>query len=159
MEFQPLSMTPQDAQMLETRSFQIEEICRWFRVPPFMIGHTQKSTSWGTGLEQQQIGFLTFALEPYLERIEQAIRRSLIAPEERRTIFAEFKVEKLLRADSAARAAFYATMVTNGIMSRNEARGLENLPFMPGADELTAQAQNVPVGSRPPAPEPNPQGD
>lgn len=64
MEFQSLSMSARDAQMLETMSFQIEEICRWFRVPPFMIGHTQKSTSWGTGLEQQNIGFLIYSLRP-----------------------------------------------------------------------------------------------
>ncbi len=154
MKFKPTTLTPEDAQMLGSRSFQIEEICRWFRVPPFMVGHTEKSTSWGTGLEQQQIGFLIFALEPYLERIEQSIRRSLIAPPERKDIAAEFKVEKLLRTDSAARATFYSQMVTNGIMTRNEARGLENLPPKEGADELTAQAQNVPVGS----PAPQPQG-
>lgn len=147
MKAEVVTLSPEDAQMLESRSFQVEEICRWFRVPPFMVGHTQKSTSWGTGLEQQQLGFLAFALEPYLERIEQSVRRSLIPPQERQTLFAEFKVEKLLRADSQARAEFYSKMVTNGIMSRNEARALENLPPKAGADELMVQAQNVPVGS------------
>lgn len=149
MKFQPITMTPEDAQFLETRGFNIEEICRWFRVPPFMVGHTQKSTSWGTGLEQQLIGFLTFALRPYLTRIEQSVRRSLIPAAERGSLFAEFKVEGLLRADSAARANFYAIMVTNGIMSRNEIRGLENLPRKLGADDLTVQAQNVPLGTQP----------
>lgn len=139
MKFQPTTLSPEDAQMLESRSFQIEEICRWFRVPPFMIGHTEKSTSWGTGLEQQQIAFLTFALEPYLERIEQAIRRSLIAPGERKVLSAEFKVEKLLRADSAARAAYYTAALGDtqkpGWMLKNEVRRLENMEPLAGGDE------------------------
>jgi HK97 family phage portal protein len=153
MEFQPLSMSAQDAQMLETMSFQIEEICRWFRVPPFMVGHTQKSTSWGTGLEQQNIGFLTYSLRPYLSRIEQTIRRSLISPLERKTISAEFKVEGLLRADSATRMTSYATGVQNGIYTRDEVRTWENLPPKGGAaDELTVQSQNIPIGANTPQP-------
>jgi HK97 family phage portal protein len=148
-------MNPEDAQMLETRKFNIEEICRWFRVPPFMIGHTEKSTSWGTGLEQQMIGFLTFALRPYLTRIEQAIKRSLIPAEERDSVFAEFKVDGLLRADSAARWSTYQIAVMNGIMTRNEVRGLENLPPHDSADDLTVQSQNVPLGTEP-TPQPIP---
>ena len=146
VKWQSVTMTPEDSQFLQTREFQVEEICRWFRVPPFMVGHTQKSTSWGTGLEQQLIAFLTFALKPYLARIEQAISRSLIPPEMRASLKPEFKVEGLLRTDSAARSAFYALMVQNGIMTRNEVRRLENLPPLPGGDELTVQSQNVPLG-------------
>ena len=149
MEFQSLSMSARDAQMLETMSFQIEEICRWFRVPPFMIGHTQKSTSWGTGLEQQNIGFLIYSLRPYLSRIEQSIRRSLMNPVDRKTMTAEFKVEGLLRGDSQARMATYATGVQNGIYARNEVRAWENLPPVEGGDDLTVQAQNVPLGQQP----------
>jgi len=154
MKFSPLTMSAQDAQMLESRSFQVEEICRWFRVPPFMVGHTQKSTSWGTGLEQQNIGFLTYALRPYLSRIEQALRRSLIPPAERKTITVEFKVEGLLRADTATRMTSYATGVQNGIYTRNEVRGWENLEPKDGADELTVQSQNVPLGEQPKPPLP-----
>lgn len=154
MEWQSLTMSAQDAQMLETMSFQIEEICRWFRVPPFMVGHTQKSTSWGTGLEQQNIGFLIYSLRPYLSRIEQSIRRSLISPMDRKTVSAEFKVEGLLRGDSAARMATYATAVQNGIYSRNEVRSWENLPPVEGGDDLTVQSQNVPLGQQPAAPPP-----
>jgi HK97 family phage portal protein len=73
MKFQAVTMTPEDSQFLETRAFHVEELCRWFRVPPFMVGHTEKTTSWGSGLEQQLIGFLTFSLRPYLSRIEQAV--------------------------------------------------------------------------------------
>jgi len=150
MKFNALSMSAQDAQMLEMLSFSIEEICRWFRVPPFMVGHTQKSTSWGTGLEQQNIGFLTYSLRPYLTRIEQTVRRSLIKPTERRRITAEFKVEGLLRADSATRMTGYATGVQNGIYTRDEVRGWENLPPKGGAaDELTVQSQNIPIGQQP----------
>lgn len=147
MKFQGVTMNMDDAQLLQTRAFSVEELCRWFRVPPFMVGHTSNSTSWGTGLEQQMIGFLTFALRPYLARIEQAVRRSLISVADRATFYAEFNVEGLLRADSAARATFYATMTQNGIMTRAEARKRENLPFKPGSDDLTVQAQNVPLGT------------
>lgn len=146
VKFQAVSLTPEDSQFLQTRAFQVEEICRWFRVPPFMVGHTEKSTSWGSGLEQQLIAFLTFSLKPYLTRIEQSISRSLLRPEQRLTLKPEFAVEGLLRTDSAARAAFYATMVQNGIMTRNEVRRLENRPPLPGGDELTVQSQNVPLG-------------
>jgi HK97 family phage portal protein len=142
-KFQPIGMPPEDAQMLQTRGFHVEEICRWFRIPPFMIGHTEKVTSWGTGLEQQMIGFLTFALRPYLTRIEQAIRKSLVSPLDVRTITAEFNLEGLLRADSHGRAEFYGAMVNNGLMTRNEIRAKENLPPMPGGDRLTLQINNT----------------
>jgi HK97 family phage portal protein len=142
-KFQAISMNPEDAQMLQTRAFAVEEICRWFRVPPFMIGHTEKVTSWGTGLEQQMIGFLTFALRPYLTRIEQAIRKSLISPLEWGKVSAEFNLEGLLRADSHGRAEFYAAMVTNGIYTRNEVRAKENMAPLAGGDRLTVQVNNT----------------
>lgn len=150
IKFRGLSMSAKDAQMLELLSFEVEEICRWFRIPPFMVGHTSKSTSWGTGLEQQNLGFLTYALRPYLSRIEQTIRRSLMAPAERKTLVAEFKVEGLLRADTQTRIASYATGVQNGIYTRDEVRGWENLPPKGGAAaELTVQSQNVPIDQQP----------
>ena len=131
--------------MLETRAFHVEEICRWFRVPPFMVGHSEKSTSWGTGLEQQMIGFLTFALRPYLTRIEQGIKKSLLSPTERTKYFAEFALEGLMRADSNARAALYSSASQNGWMTRNEIRDLENRPPLSGGDELTVQSNLVPI--------------
>jgi HK97 family phage portal protein len=132
MKFQPLAIPPEDAQLLETRSFTVEEICRWFGVPPFLAFHTEKSTSWGTGLEQQQIGFLIFSLMPYLERIEQSINKFLIPPGERSRYTAEFAVEGILRADSAARSEFYQRMVLSGIFSPDEVRTLEGRPAMGG---------------------------
>jgi HK97 family phage portal protein len=138
-------LPPGDLQLLETRGFHVEEICRWFRVPPFMVGHTEKTTSWGTGLEQQMIGFLTFSLRPYLSRIEQAVKKQLIPVADRASIYAEFSLEGLMRADSAGRAALYASAANNGWMTRDEIRGLENLPRLPGGDQLTVQSALVPL--------------
>lgn len=77
MKFQPVDLNPEDAQMLQSRAFNIEEICRWFRVWPGLIGHTARADDVGSGVEQMLIGFLTFSLRPWLTRIEQAIRKSL----------------------------------------------------------------------------------
>ena len=141
-----LSFNPDDAQLLESRAFHVEEICRWFRVPPFMVGHTDKSTSWGTGLEQQMIGFLTFSLRPYLTRIEQAIKKQLLTPADRAAgVYAEFTVEGLLRADSQARAEFLSKMVQNGALKPNEWRRLENLPAVDGGDTLFVNSTLVPI--------------
>lgn len=145
MKYQQVSMNPEDAQLLATRAFNVEEICRWFRVPPFMVGHSEKSTSWGTGIEQQMLGFLTFALRPWLSRIEQAVRKSLLTPAERLYYFAEFNVEGLLRADSSARATYLAQMTQNGLMTRNEARAYDNRPALPGGDSLTVQSNLLPI--------------
>lgn len=134
-------LTPADAQLLESRSFSVEEICRWFRVPPYMVGHTAGSTNWGTGIEQQMIGFLTFTLGPWLRRIEQAIVKDLLTPAERLRFYPKFAVEGLLRADSAGRAAFYGAMVNNGVLTRDEIRGLEDREPMGGnAAVLTVQS-------------------
>jgi HK97 family phage portal protein len=142
----PLGINPVDAQLLESRNFSVEEICRWFRVPPFMVGHTTNSTSWGTGIEQQMIGFLTFTLRPWLTRIEQAINMNLLSPADQLKYYAEFSVEGLLRADSAGRAAFYKTMVDGGIETRDEVREKENLPPMGGnAAVLTVNSATMPL--------------
>lgn len=136
-----VGINPVDAQLLESRSFSVEAICRWFRVPPWMVGHTEKSTSWGTGIEQQMIGFLTFTLGPWLRRIEQSINKDLLTPADRVRYYAKFAVEGLLRADSAGRAAFYAAMVNNGILTRDEVRELEDREPMGGnAAVLTVQS-------------------
>lgn len=141
-----IGINPTDAQLLESRGWSVEEVCRFFRVPPYMVGYTEKSTSWGTGIEQQMIGFLTFTLAPWLKRIEQAIHRKLLTPGQRQTYYAEFAIEGLLRADSTARANFYNTMVQNGIYTRDDCRVRENLPRRGGnADVLTVQTNLVPI--------------
>lgn len=144
-EYEALTMNPEDAQLIETRGFGVDQVCRIFRVPPFMVGHTQNSTSWGTGLEQQQIGFLTFAMRPYLVRIEQSIKKQLLRPEERSTFYGEFVIEGLMRADSAGRAALYSSFAQNGVMTRNEIRSRENLSPMEGGDTLTVQSNLLPI--------------
>ena len=136
-----VGINPSDSQLLESRGFSVEEVCRWFRVPPFMVGHSEKSTSWGSGIEQQMIGFLTFTLAPWLKRIEQAISKDLLSPAERGRYYAKFAVEGLLRADSAGRAAFYTAMVNNGVLTRDEVRELEDREPMGGnAAVLTVQS-------------------
>ncbi|MEH6721044.1 MAG: phage portal protein [Aurantimonas endophytica] len=160
-ELSTISMSPEDAQMLESRSFSVEEICRFFGVPPFMIGHTEKSTSWGTGLEQQTLGFLKFSLRHRLKRIEQAFEKQLLTPADRAAgIMIEFNIEGLLRADSAGRAAFYREMTQMGAMTINEVRARENLPKVDGGDVPRMQSQNVPITEAGQAPAlPQPQGN
>lgn len=145
MEAGTIGINPADAQLLESRGFNVEEVCRWFRVPPFMVGHSEKSTSWGTGLEQQMIGFLTFTLRPWLTRIEQAINKDLLSPVDQLRYYAEFNVDGLLRGDTAARASFYSTALQNGWMNRNQVAAKENAPPIPGGDVYTVQSNLVPL--------------
>lgn len=149
----PMGINPKDAQLLESRAWSVEEICRWFAVPPFMVGHSEKSTTWGTGIEQQKIGFLTFSLRPWLTRIEQSIRKNLLSPVDRKQFFAEFAVEGLLRADSAARSAYYASALQNGYLNRKTVAELENYPPVPGGEVFTVQSNLIPLdqlGKAPP---------
>lgn len=144
-KYQQLSMNPADAQMLENRSFNVEDICRWYGVPPYMVGHTTKSTSWGSGLEQQNQGFATYALRPYLDFIEGAIHKWLIPAKDRGQYFVEFNLDGLLRADSAGRAAHYSTALQNGWMNRNEVRAKENYGKIPGGEVYTVQSNLLPI--------------
>lgn len=143
--FHQLSMNPQDAELLATREFGVEEICRWFGVPPHMVGHTGNSTSWGSGLEQQVLGFLTFSLQPWLTLIEQQINKDLLEPVERADYYVEHVVEGLMRSDSVGRAALYSSAGQNGWMTREEIRSKENLPRKEGTDVLTVQSNLTPL--------------
>lgn len=140
-----LRMSPIDAQLLQSRYFGIEEICRAFRVPPSLIGHTDKASSWASSLENTNLGFLTYSLRPTLVRIEQAMARKLMTPEQRSKYQIKFSVEGLLRADSAGRAEFYSKMLQNGVFSRNYVRSLEDLPPVEGGDVLTVQLNLTPL--------------
>lgn len=145
-KIEPLTINPEDAQMLESRGFSVEEVCRFFGVPPFMVGHTEKSTSWGTGLEQQTMGFQKFTLRRRLKRIEQAIEKQLLTPQDRASgVTVEFNLEGLLRGDTAARSAFYTAMLNAGVLTINEVRAKENLPPVEGGDVPRMQMQNVPI--------------
>ena len=144
--WQNITLSPEDAQMLQSRSFSVEEICRMFGVPPHMVGHTEKTTSWGSGLEQQTLAFLQFTLRERLKRIEQAINKQLLTREERQNgVYVSFNLESLLRADSQGRAKFYQVMTLIGAMTINEVRRLENLPPVDGGDTPRIQMQNVPI--------------
>lgn len=142
LKYQNVTMNPEAAQMLESRAFSIEEICRWFRVPPFMVGHADKQSSWASSVEGMNLQFLTNTLRPLLVNIEQEISRCLLDDEE---LFAEFSVEGLLRADSAGRSAYYTTALQNGWMSRNDVRRLENLPPIEGGELYTVQLNLTPL--------------
>ena len=129
-KFQSVTMPNTDAQFLESRKFQVTEVARWFGIPPHMLFDVDGSTSWGTGIEAQSIGFVVYTLRPWLSRVEQRITKELLPA----GVYAEFTVEGLLRGDSAARAAFYRTMVEIKAMNPNEVRVRENLEPYEGGD-------------------------
>jgi HK97 family phage portal protein len=142
MRYTQVSMSAADAQLLQARGFNIEEIARWLGLPPILLGHSGAgSTMWGTGVEQIIQAWYTLGLRALLHRIETAINKRVIAPEDQNRYFVKFNVEGLLRGDSAARANLYSVFVQNGIMTRAEVRELEDLePYTDGgADKLTAQ--------------------
>lgn len=144
--WQAISIKPEDAQMLGARRFSVEEICRFFGVPPHMVGHTEKNSSWGKGLEQQTIAFVTYTLRSRLKRIEQAVEKQLLTPADRaRGVSVKFNLEGLLRGDSTGRAAYYQTMTQIGAMTINEVRALEGLAPVPGGNVPRLQMQNVPI--------------
>jgi len=145
MDVGETGINPDDAQLLESRVYSTEQICSWFGVPPSMIGSTDKASSWASSSEQLNLWFLQYCLRPWLKRIEQAIAVQLLTAAERTRYFAEFSVEGLLRADTAARAAFYASALQNGYMNRDTVARLENLPKPTGGDVYTVQSNLVPV--------------
>ncbi|MDR6757830.1 HK97 family phage portal protein [Mycoplana sp. BE70] len=144
-----LTINPQDAQMLESRKFSGEQICRIFGVPPAMVGFGDKASNWGTGKEVDVLGFQKFTLRKRLKRIEQALLKQLVALAERREqgITIEFNFEGLLRGDTASRYEAYEKAIRMGIATRNECRALENLPPVEGGDVVTVQMQDVPLST------------
>lgn len=137
-DLKEVTISAQDSQLIEARRFQVADIARAFGVPPHMVGETDKSTSWGSGIEQQGIGFVQYTLAPHLNRIEQELNRKCFATER---FFVEFNVEGLLRGDSKSRAEYY-TRALGGTqnpawMTPNEVRRLENLPAIAGGDSLS----------------------
>jgi len=146
--FKPIVMPYVDAQFLESRQFQVTEIARMFGVPPFLLMATEKSTSWGTGLEQQAQGWVTFDLGPqWLQPAEQRITKELLPPGES----AKYALQGLLRGDSSARATFYRAMRDIGAFSANDIRALEDLPPIAGpeGDTYLQPTYMAPLGSDP----------
>lgn len=151
LEWQQVGLSNEDAQFLETREFQAEDVCRWFRVPPHMVGLTSKSTSWGSGIEQMGIAFVTYTLLPWLTRWEQAIARDLIIATG--VYFASFVVEGLLRGETGSRYSAYATGRQWGWLSVNDIRRLENMNPIENGDvylqpmNMTEAGEMAPPGS------------
>ena len=129
MTYKPITISPEQAQFLETRKFQIDEIARIFRVPPHMIGDLEKSSF--SNIEQQSLEFVKYTLAPWISRWEQAIQRSLLLMSERTRYFARFNVEGLPRGDYQSRMNGYAVARQNGWMSANDIRELESLDMIP----------------------------
>ena len=129
MKYQPIGISPEQAQFLETRKFQINEIARIFRVPPHMVGDLEKSSF--SNIEQQSLEFVKYTLDPWVIRWEQAISRALLNSEEKKLYFSKFNVDGLLRGDYVSRMNGYATARQNGWMSANDIRELENLDRIP----------------------------
>ena len=129
MKYTPISISPEQAQFLETRKFQINEIARIFRVPPHMVGDLEKSSF--SNIEQQSLEFVKYTLDPWVMRWEQSLSRALFTEEEKKTLFFKFNVEGLLRGDYQSRMNGYATARQNGWMSANDIRELENMDKIP----------------------------
>ena len=132
LKYTPISISPEQAQFLETRKFQINEIARIFRVPPHMVGDLEKSSF--SNIEQQSLEFVKYTLEPWLVRWEQSIQRTLFSADEKKRYFVRFNVEGLLRGDYASRMNGYAVGRQNGWMSANDIRELENLDRIPAEE-------------------------
>ena len=132
MKYTPISIAPDQAQFLETRKFQINEIARIFRVPPHMVGDLEKSSF--SNIEQQSLEFVKYTLDPWVVRWEQSLSRALFTPEEKKQYFFKLNVEGLLRGDYQSRMNGYATARQNGWMSANDIRELENLDRIPAEE-------------------------
>lgn len=132
MKYTPIGISPEQAQFLETRKFQINEIARIFRVPPHMVGDLEKSSF--SNIEQQSLEFVKYTLDPWVIRWEQSIQRALLSHDEKAVYFAKFNLEGLLRGDYQSRMNGYAIGRQNGWMSANDIRELENLDRIPAEE-------------------------
>lgn len=158
MKFQPISMTLKDAEFLDSRKFSVAEIARWFGVPPHMVGDVERSTSWGTGIEQQGLHFLIYSLQPWITLIEQAILFSLVVQPER--YYAKVNAQAILRMDAKAQADVFGVLIDKGVLNPNECRELLERNPREGGDEYvdpaaksqpTPGVQTVPAPEEPPA--------
>ena len=148
MKYTPISISPEQAQFLETRKFQINEIARIFRVPPHMVGDLEKSSF--SNIEQQSLEFVKYTLDPWVIRWEQSIQRVLLTPEEKEQYYVKFNLEDLLRGDYQSRMNGYAIARQNGWMSANDIRELENqdrIPTEQGGDLYLINGNMLPMGN------------
>ncbi len=146
MKYTPISISPEQAQFLETRKFQINEIARIFRVPPHMIGDLDRSTF--SNIENMSREFVTYTLDPWLARWEGNLRRTLLSPDEKKSYFFKFNVDGLLRGDYQSRMQGYAVGIQNGFMCPNDVRRLEDWDLIPeseGGNNFMVNGNMVPV--------------
>lgn len=138
MKYEQLGLSNADSQLIESRRYQIADIARFFRVPLVLLGETEKSTSWGSGIEQFMLAFVTHTMRPWFVRWEQRLQADLFS-EDKPTgddeYFAEFLIDALMRGDMKARYEAYSKAINDGWMVRNEARDRENLNPLEGLDE------------------------
>jgi HK97 family phage portal protein len=132
MKFQAIGIPPEQAQFLETRKFQINEIARIFRVPPHMVGDLEKSSF--SNIEQQSLEFVKYTLDPWVVRWEQSLQQSLVLPSEKTSVFIKFNLDGLLRGDYQSRMNGYAIGRQNGWMSANDIRELEDMNRIPAEE-------------------------
>lgn len=163
MELQEIGIPPQDAQYLEVRAFQRSEIYGMYGIPPHMTGDTEKSTSWGTGIEQQTIGYVVHTMGPWFSCWEQGLDQALMTAAERQRYYTKYVVKGLLRGDSAARATFYQGMFNIGVYSQNDIRELEDDNPIDGGDTYYVPLNMIPADQAArgilPSPEPEPSAD
>lgn len=148
MKYHTIGIAPEDAQFLETRKYQLNEICRIFRVPPHLIGDLEHATF--SNIEHQSIEFVQHTVRPWLVRWEQGISRSLLDEKERLLYFARFNVDGLLRGDYKSRMEGYAVGRQNGWLSANDIRRLEDMSQIPkeqGGDEYLVNGNMTPIGA------------
>lgn len=149
IEWAAMNINPKDAEMLLSRKFSVEDVCRWLGLPPILVGHAgEGQTMWGSGIEQIILGWLVLGLRAYLKRVESAVNTHLVLPSDRRAgYFFEFNFEGLLRADSQGRAALLSQLAQNGLRTRDELRRIDNYPGgQPGGDQLTVQSNLISLG-------------
>jgi HK97 family phage portal protein len=148
LKWNQVQWDPEDVQLLGTRRFQVEDICRWFGTPPVVIGHASEGqTMWGTGIESIMLSWLRLGINPILRRNEARLNLDAIPPERRGKWFYKYNREAMLEMDSKAKAEFLSRMATSGTMTANERREKLNLPRHddPLADELLAQTALAPL--------------
>jgi HK97 family phage portal protein len=146
MKYQTIGIPPEQAQFLETRKFQLNEIARIFRVPPHMVGDLDKSSF--SNIEQQSLEFVMYTLDPWVVRWEQAIQRALLTPDEKKEYFVKFNVNGLLRGDYQSRMQGYAVGRQNGWLSANDIRELEDMNKLPedsGGDRILVNGNMIDI--------------
>ena len=148
MHYTPITIAPDQAQFLETRKFQLNEIARIFRVPPHMIGDLERATF--SNIEHLSLEFVKYSLDPWLVRWEQSMSRVLFTDDEKKNYFIKFNVDGLLRGDYQSRMSGYSVGIQNGFLSPNDVRELENMDLIPdelGGNRYLCNGNMIDIGS------------